>query len=403
MNTHKIIKTLDKIIEYAFLFLIAAVAFSTAFTELSIAIIIASWVMKKVMLKDFSLPKHLFLGVFIIFILWNALSFFNSDYLNESIRGLAKVIKYGLLLVITIDTFKTEKMLKRAVYFLIIWSSVIALNGIIQSKLGFDLIRLRAIDTLDYLARISSSFHQSNNFGAYLVCIIPIYLAFITCKSINWRNRIYFMPGLALLLFCLVKTYSRGAWLASVIAILIFSLLKSRRLFITFIILFVISASFLPFQMKDRITNIFNFKEGTSWERLKLWSGALGMIKKHPLLGFGVNTYTRNFPAYKPADYPDVIYPHNSYLQMATEIGLIGLVLFVAFLFFGLAYAINSYKKAKDARMHSAIIGLFAGEIGFLIHSGVDTHLYSVNLTVMFYFLLGLSIALSNYARTNPS
>jgi len=372
-------------------------------TEISIAVIIVAWFAKKIIQKDTSFPKHLFLAVFAIFILWNLVSFFNSGYLYESTRGLIKIIKYGLLLAITIDVFKSERFLKRTIYFLIIWSLVIALNGIVQNILGFGLIRLRTVNTLDYLHRVSSSFRQSNNFGVYLVVVIPIFLGFILSEKINLRNRIYFLFGAAPLSFCLIRTYSRGAWLALFASILILSFLKSKRLFAVLLILAIVTIFILPAQIKGRVADLWNFQEGTSWERLKLWKGALLMIEEHPLIGFGVNTYTRNFPAYKPGAYPDVIYSHNCYLHMATEIGLIGLGLFLAFIILVFTYISRRLKFLSGGWMRSAAIGLFAGLIGFLIHSAVDTHLYSVNLAVMFYFLLGFCVALCNYARINPS
>lgn len=403
MKKNKTINTLDKIIEWAFYILIAAVTFSTSLVEISITIITISWVMRKIIQRDFSFPKHLFLYFFAAFIIWSLVSLFNSDHLYQSLRGFLKVIKYGLLLTITIDIFKSKQMFKRAIYFLIIWSLVIALNGIIQNILGFGIIRLRTIDTLDYLLRISSSFRQSNNFGAYLVLIIPMYLSFIFSERINRRNRIYFLSGLIPLLYCIARTYSRGAWLALVAAILILGLLKSKKIFAALIVLFIVLSFFLPQQIKERAIDLLNFQEGTSRERLKLWGGTLVMIKEHPLIGFGVNTYTKNFPDYKPADYPDAVYPHNSYLHMATEIGLIGLGLFLAFIILAFVYAGSCYKLMPDDWMRSVAGGLFAGLIGFLIHSGVDTHLYSVNLAVMFYFLLGFYIALCNYAKNNPA
>lgn len=403
MNFNRIINILDKIIEWAFYLLIAAVTFSTSLVEISISIIVIGYFLRKIIQKNFSFPKHLFLAIFVIFIFWNLFSFFSSNYLYESTRGLVKVIKYGLILAITIDVFKSKQIIKRAIYFLIIWSLVIALNGIVQNFLGFGLIRLRTINTLDVLSRISSSFRQSNNFGAYLVVIIPIFLSSIFSKKINLRSRLYFSLGLAPLFFCLIKTSSRGAWLALSAAVLILGLLKSKRLFIALIIMFIILLFFLPQQIKMRTFNLLNFQEGTKWERLKLWNGALMMIKEHPLIGFGVNTYTRNFPAYKPTDYWGIIYPHNSYLHMATEIGLIGLGLYLTFIILVFRYIGKCLNLPPEGWISNTIMGLFAGLIGFLIHSAVDTHLYSVNLAVMFYLLLGLCVALCNYVRTNPA
>ncbi|MFH0732433.1 MAG: O-antigen ligase family protein [Candidatus Omnitrophota bacterium] len=403
MEKEKIIKILDKIIVWAFFVLIAAVTYSTSFTEASVGVIIGSWLIKKFVQKDITFPKHLFLAVFGVFLLWNLASFLNSSFLQESIKGFAKVIRYGLLLLIAVDTLRDARLLRKLSFFFIIWSMVIAANGIIQGWLGFDLIRLRVIDTLDYMHRIQSSFHHSNNFGVYLVVVIPVFLSFVFSEKIEPRKRIYFLSGLLPLFFCLVKTYSRGAWLSLFVSLFILALIKGRKIFAVFLILVIIGSFIMPHNAKERVSGLLNFKDGTNWERLKLWSGALNMIKKHPVLGFGVNTYTRNFPDYKPDDYWSSVYTHNCYLQMATEIGLVGLGLFLSFIILVFIYITRHLKVLPQGWMHSTVVGLFAGLIGFLIHSAVDTHLYSVNLAVMFYFLLGFTIALCNYAKANPA
>ena len=95
MDKQKIITILDKIIEFAFYILIIAFTFSISFVDATIAVIVVGWLVKKIILKDFKFPRNSFLLVFVIFILWNALSIYNSNYLYESIRGLIKIIKYA--------------------------------------------------------------------------------------------------------------------------------------------------------------------------------------------------------------------------------------------------------------------------------------------------------------------
>jgi len=129
-----------------------------------------------------------------------------------------------------------------------------------------------------------------------------------------------------------------------------------------------------------------------------LWKGTINMIKEHPWLGFGINTYSRNFPRYRPPDYPDVRYTHNSYLHMASEVGVTGALLFLMFL---ISVFIFCFKRCLELRSveggglrKDIVSGLFAGLAGFSMNCIVDTHLYSVNLAVFFHILLGYCFAL---------
>lgn len=186
-------------------------------------------------------------------------------------------------------------------------------------------------------------------------------------------------------------------YLAGIIIIL----LKNKKLSFALIALVIILSVFMPQSVKDRFGGAADFSEGTTSQRIKLWSGCLEMIKVHPVLGFGVNTYTKNFPDFKPKNCLDSIYTHNCYMQMASEIGIVGLTLFLIFITLCLFYIGSSVKMLPLGWIRSMAIGIFAGIAGFLLHSAVDTHLYSTTMAVMFYFLLGLCIALCNYARNS--
>ncbi|MBF0215734.1 MAG: O-antigen ligase family protein, partial [Candidatus Omnitrophica bacterium] len=131
------------------------------------------------------------------------------------------------------------------------------------------------------------------------------------------------------------------------------------------------------------------------WERLMLWKGTINMIKVHPILGFGVNTYSRNFPLYKPPEYPDVRYSHNCYLHMASEIGIVGALLFIVLLITVLILCMKYMARIRPGYRKNLEAGLFAALSGFAINCIVDTHLYSVNLAVFFYMLLGYCYGLS--------
>ncbi|GAG18543.1 unnamed protein product, partial [marine sediment metagenome] len=50
----------------------------------------------------------------------------------------------------------------------------------------------------------------------------------------------------------------------------------------------------------------------------------------------------------------------------------------------------------KDEFLRYLYLGLFCGIVAFLIYSGLDTILYSLKLAVLFYFSLGLLMAIKN-------
>jgi putative inorganic carbon (HCO3(-)) transporter len=385
---------LDKTSEYCFYLLAASVAFSNALTEIATAGVIFLWVSKLILNKRFKLPGGSITIILFIYLAWNLASFINTNHIYESLRGLLKVLKHILLFIAALEFFSTEMRIKRFILFTLGFGFLIGLNGIIQYILGFDLIRQRTINLLDPLYRGSSSFRHSNDFGAYLVLIISLTLGLLFSTSRGIRQRILLVIVLLTTGWCIYATDSRGAWLSILAAVAILAVLKSRKLIYALLILILLSPIYIPDNIKQRCSEMFTVEEGgTVWQRTKLWSGAVEMIKEHPVVGFGVNTYTKNFPDYKPKDYADVIYTHNCYLHMAVEIGLIGSLIFLIFLLRLYLSVWHKCRLLKKGFIRDACLGLFAGSIGFLIHCAVDTHLYSVTLSAFIFLYLGLLTA----------
>ena len=131
--------------------------------------------------------------------------------------------------------------------------------------------------------------------------------------------------------------------------------------------------------------------------RQELWQEALSIVKDFPLLGSGLNTYAIVAPAYKITRTTG-FYPHNSYLHMAAESGLLGLGAFL-WIMISLFKASLANLKKIDNRFYGAIlIGLLAGLFGFLAHSFVDVNIYTLQLGNLMWFIMGLIVAVQKVA-----
>jgi len=397
MNKHKLLNICDKLTGFSFYLLAVGLTFSNSFTEIASYTIIGLWIIVRTARRRYRLPGGSLAIILSFFILWNLISFINTQYLYESFRGFLKVFKYSLIFFAAIDYFNTKERVRRFLLFGLGVGFFIALNGIAQHIMGVDIIRQRAVNLRDSLYRISSSFRHSNDFGAYLVVITTIFMSLIFSKTRPFKQRVLTLFAMLPLIWCLKATGSRGAWVSFIAALLTLSAMKSKRLLALILVLIIASPLFLPSSIKNRFSDLTTIRtEGTVWERTRLWSGTINMVKDHPFLGFGVNTYTKNFTDYKPKDYPDLTYPHNSYLHMAAEIGVVGAGTFLLFLLVLMASAIRATKNLKKGLDRDLYLGLIAGIVGFLVHSIVDTHLYSVVLASFLYLYLGVIVASRN-------
>jgi putative inorganic carbon (hco3(-)) transporter len=388
-------KKFDLICGFFLTVLLISVTFSNALVEIAIAGLSLVFITKAVLRKRFIAASTPVDNLLYLLCALVAVSCLRSHYIHESLRGVLRMAKYALLYFSLIDylSTETENKLKRILWVVMYVMGFTCINGIFQDIWGFDLLRHRRIDTLDYLHRISASFVHPNDFGAFLITFLPVAIAAFLAEHAR-KKKLFFGSICLLGIYCLLRTSSRGAWLGLFVGMALYLFFYNRKILL---LLPVIAALFVLSSPSgiDRISGFFSLEKNTVWERMQLWKGAWNMIREHPVLGFGINTFSQYFGTYKPVDYPDIRYAHNSYLQMWSEIGLIGLMAFFAVLSVVFRMALRNMASAlKAGPLGYMLLGLTAGFTGFLIQSAFDTNLYSLVLITLFWVVSACIVSL---------
>jgi O-antigen ligase len=149
-------------------------------------------------------------------------------------------------------------------------------------------------------------------------------------------------------------------------------------------------------------SNAFNMQKVTSanW-RLQIWRESIELIKKQPLLGYGVNMYMpqyqilrRSFAENGASKYGPT-YAHNCFIQICFETGLLGLTAFILIIGRILYLAAVNFQRvgSVDGKTFFLSLGLFSSFITMLVHSFFDNHLYSLQLSAFFWVIAGLIMA----------
>lgn len=120
------------------------------------------------------------------------------------------------------------------------------------------------------------------------------------------------------------------------------------------------------------------------------WREAVHMIKDYPVFGVGLNTYSVVGKGYKITWGG---YPHNCYLQMAVETGILGLLSFLWVAGVLLYRSIQNLAHMRDPLLAMFLLGSLIGLGGFLVHSSFDTNFYSVQLGSFMWLIMGLIVA----------
>ena len=391
----KTIKWLDILMEYSLLALLLTLPFSKTMVEAFFISAFGFWVIKRAICyslrdsiikafkpikSDLNLPIATFLLVYF-------LSTLKSVSFSLSMEGLfLKFFEWIMIYFIVAEVINTKAKLRRIVTAIIFSIFFITVDGIVQLITGTDFIR-------GYQAsghKIRASFGNPNSFGAWLVIMIPLSVSLLYSGTKKTVKAIL-LSATALSIFCLALTYTRGAWLATIFAIAFIGIFRSKKLLIVLLVILIALSFVLLNITKEHALSFVRFSE-QDMERPKLWLEALTIIEDFPLLGTGPNTYASVAPRYRITEKTGY-YPHNSYLHMAAESGLLGLAAFIWIIVTLFKTSLADLKKINNNFYSALLIGLLAGLFGFLIHSFVDTNFYSLQLGNLMWFIMGLIVA----------
>lgn len=395
-------KHLHKGTEIFLYLLILSIPFSKTAVEVSICAIILFWIVLCILSKKISLPESRIMLPWFIFLFICALSLFNTDYFGLSLKALfTKYLKY-FLLFIAVTAFLKEKPLlfKKISYVFLISLSLVIIDAALQYFTGAD-IRGKASQIVHIAPkdriRILASFSHPNDLGTYLIAAIPFaFSGFILCLNRQRHSDHTFWRGLLvfLSLITLYLTYSRGSLLALITALSTTIFLWKKKIAIGVFTLLLFFAFFAPFPFMQSLRQSVNFNSSASGsikDRLTLWKSTATMVQERPILGWGLNTYARIIPQF--VGNFDAWYTHNCYLQMASEIGIVGLV---AFLILLVSLFLSFYQKFRTALSPSEKLWRGAFMTSFLaiaFHAFVDTTLFSLPMVALFWTISAIGYA----------
>lgn len=373
--------------EYSFYGLLFFLPISNALVEIFAGLALFGFIGRKIIKPDFKYLKS-WPNIFLLFfLLFSALSLFNSgEYFDISLRALTgKWMQYlGICLIIQ-DTVRSRKILTRALAVFLFGAFLAVLSGLSQYFIGVEFLRNKTLINSNMGIRaITSAFAHYNDFGSYLVIVCSLLFALLLSPKTHKMESYGLVALTVLSITALLLTLSRGSWIALAVSCILLTALSGNGFKRLFPIFLVACAIFLIPMFHERL--LFVFKEGGDCDRFKIWLAAWKMINGHPFLGMGAGTFMANFSKYLPST--NISYAHNCYLQIWAETGIFSLLSFMAFVVSLVYLGVKKFIASKDL----LLLGLLSGAVGFLVHSFFDTNLYSLRLAVLFWVWVGLII-----------
>jgi O-antigen ligase len=225
-------------------------------------------------------------------------------------------------------------------------------------------------------------FHNSGEVGIQMCIYVPVAIAFIFAvyRYLSKPKLFFFLLMPFTGIGTAVASSSRGALVGLVLAGVRPLLSRPRVFFISSMALSVVAVLTIlaiPDAFKQRFDQAGSDK--TSLHRIERWHDGVDSMQKYPVLGVGFEAWSEYYPQHYQVEIEGTLLVHNVFLQCGTELGYVGLSLFVVMI---LACFANTRKVRKLSREKEdqflAIMsyGFDAALLGFLGSGFFVTVLY---------------------------
>jgi O-antigen ligase len=347
---------------------------AVSLNDILLSVVILVWIANHLLRKQKFVLGKLFKPILlfsVIGLISLLLNFPNLSFANLLVSSLYLVrwIAYALIYVI-VSEFE-PKFKKIISYSLLFSGSIVVLWGYAQYFFYPYLGNLRYLGWDIHLYRMFSSFLDPNYAGAFFGIFFLYTIAFLR----NYLVKKELIKSLLISLISLFTfialylTYSRSALIMLLTGVIIYLCLIGKKKFIALaIVLIFLSIFILP---KSFTTEGTNFLRAVSSEaRIKNAQEALIVIKNSPLYGVGFNAYRYAGNRLGIVTGLDWQVSHggagtdNSFLFVLATTGIIGLIVYLNFLYRMIRLGLSNLQRNKYAVvLVSSLAGLFVSSL----------------------------------------
>lgn len=341
-------------------------------------------------------------------------------------RALSQPKFYGLILAvavfyIVVNAIHTIRRVQFATVALVLVSAAVAILGLV----GTDWIpdKLFSWSQLyDHLPKLIQGPPRSlrggfstTGIGGTLVFLIPVLLSLLWSGRSTTRiqrasnSRLlqiwwaWYRPILALSLllttFMLVLTQSRGSFLALSVGLLALAAWYDRRALWAIPTMALILFALFKSGWEAQLTQFVLRSDPLAVQRrMEIWRRAIRMIRDFPYVGVGMGAFDTVVNTVYPSSInlalARVTHAHNELLQVAVDLGIPGLVGYVALLTTFAVTAWRAYHALDDRWLRALIVGLACGMLAHQVFGLTDAFLLGTKPGVVMWVFMGLIAAL---------
>ena len=379
----------NKYINYMIMFYALILPLSRAGIVLMSTLLLLMWILEGNFKEKFRLLSRskvivalaLFIGYNLISILWSDDAYMAFEYVKK--------YWYFIPMLIIYTSIKKENINKTLSLFIL----GMLISEVIAYGVFFGLWEFKNVS-----AQNPTPFMHHIEYSVFLAFTALIMLSRIF-NSHQLKTKLLYIPFFITITGNLFLTAGRTGQLAFIIGLLVLALmsfknkLKAVMVFTVLVVTFFSLAFTFSQTFHDRMSMAKNSllhleaQNGycSSWgSRIGAWVVSRHMIEAHPVLGIGIDDNMQNFYHLIRTQYPEMIcgghtlvHMHNQYLQILTQTGIVGLILFLAIFYYIARIRIRD-REYRHIKYLYVVITLFAFVSEVLLHRQFNMALFAL-------------------------
>jgi putative inorganic carbon (HCO3(-)) transporter len=350
---------------------------------------LTAWFVGSMKSERLSLHWSRLYPIILAFVGWSLLSVVSSPYTAIGLQWLLSIASYGLVLVLVVQLVDSPGQLR--------WLVMVCLGmGVFEATVG--IYQFWGLSQ----PRATGTFFNPNFYATYETAMFALAFGLLHYSQRKDRMRgetplLWLTAGTTAL--AVVLAQSRGALLAFMTALSLIGLYRFGRIFLGGLLLIFVLGALVPTPLQHRVLTV-HLQDPYAYTRVDIWKNSLQRIIDHPWgVGLGLYKYT-SFHYRFPIEDAVVRFgkraesAHNEYLQMAVELGLPGLVIFLV----GIGFLGREIREALSGELEGwergIVIGLTGGCLGILVHGAVDSVFHEPALVLLVVVFAGMIMVL---------
>jgi len=311
--------------------------------------------------------------LFFIFLFISLFSLVYSNNISISLMDFARLIS-----ILVVFNYVAIYCSNRENPMLLV--NVILISSIIPLSFGFyQFVFVKGGLATPGFNRIYGTFMHPNVFAQYLLLIFFLLLFLLSTFKIKKLYRRFLIFYSLVIIFALYNTFTRGAWVALLMGVLIFIFLRTKASkkiihFSLILILLLVLSPYLQKRWEDITRPQYNQVNSLEW-RLNLWRNSVEYLTEHPFIGNGLGMY----------EYKTGQMAHNDYLRISYETGFLGLLVYMVLLCYILFSSLRNLLRSKtlfNINRYKIILCVIVS----LLIMGLTDNLARSTLIMIYYF-----------------